>query len=91
MKQANKEIKMPNVEYWYNDQVLIVAEIEEHDDSFDHQLGHERVLTYKVADMTVFSYCLGVDVDITKSIPDGLIKGLKEWVLEKWFNTGGAT
>lgn len=77
---------MPNVEYWYNEQTLIHAEIEEQDDSFDHQLGHERRYTYEVRHISVISYNLGVDVDITKSIPDGLLNGLKEWVLEKWFS-----
>lgn len=77
---------MPSVEYWYNEQTLIHAEIEEHDDSFDHQLGSERRYTYEVSSISVISYNLGTDVDITKSIPDRLLNGLKEWVLEKWFS-----
>lgn len=55
------------VDHWEIDEImLLTADIDITNDSFDHELGHQRVKDFDLRNFTIFIMVNGSEVDVTK-------------------------
>ena len=67
----------------YDEHTMLVGTLFEQDDSFDHELGIERVFDTDVKDFHVVCYIGGMDYDVTSSFTDKQLQYFKEWFIDK--------
>lgn len=70
------------LETWVDDNCLVIGEVEETDESFDHELGTEKRTGLSVKDISVIVYVSAIDHDITKALSDKWIEYYKQKLLD---------
>lgn len=65
---------MTNFEYEYDDHTMFFGEIREIDDSFDHEFGLEKRVSYEVENLRIVVWIGGIDHDVTDSIKNNMPK-----------------
>jgi len=61
---------MSHFEHEYDDHTLFVGNIKEIDESFGHEFGTERRVSYEVEDFHIVVYIGGIDHDVTSAIKE---------------------
>ena len=74
---------MRQVEYYYDENTMLIGDVLETDESFTHELGTEAVTGLEIANFSVMVYIRGIDYDITKSLKAKELEFFKETLLEE--------
>jgi len=74
---------MRQVEYYYDENTMLIGDVLETDDTFTHELGTEVVTGLEIANFSVVVYIRGIDYDITKSLKAKELEFFKETLLEE--------
>lgn len=80
---------MTNYTYEYDENTLLIGEIIEQDESFDHAFGTEKRVSHEVENFSIIVYINNIDYDVTESIKENSPKcyeGFKEDFITKYLS-----
>lgn len=70
---------MQNFEYNYDERTVLFGDVIESNDSFDHEFGTERVVTYDVENFSIIVYINDIDHDVTRSFKEDAPKFYEQY------------
>lgn len=59
---------MASFDYEYDDHTMFTGTIDEVDESFDHEFGTEKRVSYEASDFHIVVWIGGIDHDVTSAI-----------------------